>query len=139
MMTSTEAELRDYDRARIKAGLFSLFWAVISDRRKRGKYTMKEFAAAVGRDKSAVSRWFSDPPNWRLETAADIANALGIDVEFRARERATGRIFTSSGALDASANVRFNPTPSSATMSGRSAITYVPPLTVPSDTDRKVA
>jgi transcriptional regulator with XRE-family HTH domain len=98
-MKRTEADFRDYDRARIKSGLFSLFWAVIADRRKHGKYTMKEFADAVGRDKSAVSRWFSDPPNYRLETAADIASALGVDLEFRARDRATGRMFTPSGPL----------------------------------------
>lgn len=98
-MKRTEADFREYDRTRIKTGLFSLFWAIISDRRKSGRYTMKEFAETVGRDKSAVSRWFSDPPNWRLETAADIASALGVDIEFRARDRATGRIFTPSGPL----------------------------------------
>ncbi len=95
--TDSEKTLRDYDRGLLKSGLTSLFWAVVQDRKRRGKYTMLDVARAVGKDKSAVSRWFSSAPNWRLETVADIASALDLDLEFQARERTTGRIYTASG------------------------------------------
>ena len=95
--TTRDLVLRDYDRGLLKSGLTSLFWAVIMDRKRRGKYTMLDVARATGKHKSAVSRWFSSPPNWRLETVADIASALDLDLEIRARDRATGQIFTASG------------------------------------------
>lgn len=89
----------EFDRDRLRSDLFSLFWAVISDRKKRGKYTLKEVAIATKRDKSAVSRWFASPPNWQLNTVADIASALDLDLEFRARERSTGRVYCGSGLV----------------------------------------
>ncbi|MDP3635556.1 helix-turn-helix transcriptional regulator [Phenylobacterium sp.] len=97
--TDSEKTLRDYDRGLLKSGLTSLFWAVVQDRKRRGKYTMLDVARAVGKDKSAVSRWFSSAPNWRLETVADIASALDLDLEFQARERTTGRVYTASGVV----------------------------------------
>ena len=102
MKTPSEPDmLRDYDRSLLKSSLLSLFWAVISDRRGRGKYTLQQVADSVGTDKSVVSRWFAKPPNWRLDSVSDVASALGLDLEFRARERATGRIFSPSGHVDA--------------------------------------
>lgn len=94
---STEEALRDYDRALIKSGVVSLFWTAIADKKRRGKYTLQNLADALGKNKSTVSRWFSKPPNWQLETIADIASALDMDIEIRARDRSTGRIFTPSG------------------------------------------
>jgi DNA-binding phage protein len=100
--TDNRNVLRDYDRGLLKSGLTSLFWAVVQDRKRHGRYTMTDVARAVGKDKSAVSRWFSSTPNWRLETVADIASALDLDLEFQARDRTTGRIYTASGMVTSS-------------------------------------
>ena len=104
-------EDREYDRALLKSGLLSLFWGVIQDRRRRGKDTLQEVAHALGRDKSTVSKWFSDPPNWRLETMADVASALDLDLDFTARDRVTGQVYSASGpvAAPAAGTVKFTP------------------------------
>jgi hypothetical protein len=93
-----EQRLLEYDRAMLRSAFVSLFWAAVSERKRRGKYTLQMLADRLGTDKSGVSRWFSkDPPNWRIDTISDIANALDLDVELRATDRITGTIFASSG------------------------------------------
>jgi transcriptional regulator with XRE-family HTH domain len=95
-----ERRLREYDRAMLRSAFVSLFWAVISERKQRSRYTLQKFADKLGRHKSAVSRWFSkDPPNWSVDTISDIAKALDLAIELRAADRVTGQIFTSSGIL----------------------------------------
>ena len=89
--------VNDYDRGMLRAAIASLFWAVIADRRKQG-YKLKDLADALGCDKSQVSRWFSnDPPNWQIDTIADISSALDLDLRIEAIERKTGRRFSASG------------------------------------------
>ena len=102
MPDETTEFMRDYDRLRLRKGLVSLFWAVISDRRKRGRYTLKTVADALGKDKSAISRWFGLAPNWRLDTVADIASALDLDLEIQARDRVTGWCYESAGVIKTS-------------------------------------
>jgi hypothetical protein len=58
-----------------------------------------------------VSRWFKGDPNWTVNTIANIANALNVDLEIKARDRKTGVIYTPSGVQVATvsqpaANVR---------------------------------
>jgi hypothetical protein len=93
-----EQRLLEYDRAMLRSAFVSLFWAAISDRKRRGKYTLQMLADKLGTNKSSVSRWFSkDPPNWGIDTISDVASALQLDMEIRARDRITGAVFTSSG------------------------------------------
>lgn len=68
-------------------------------RRKRDKYKLQSLADAMKRDKSEVSRWFSKPPNWQLNTISDIANALDLEIEIRARERSTGVVYAPYGVV----------------------------------------
>lgn len=92
--------MRDYDRMFFSESVISLFWAVIKDKRKRGKFTLQSVADAAGVDKSKISRDFSGAPNWQLNTMVDYASALGIDLEIRARDRQTGAIITPSGPVE---------------------------------------
>jgi hypothetical protein len=78
----------------------SLFWAVIKERRKSGKYTLQSVADAAGVDKAKVSKDFSGTPNWKSNTIVDYAGALGVDLEIRARDRTTGAIITPSGPIE---------------------------------------
>ena len=104
-MKRTEPKRRrllEYDRAMLRAAFVSLFWGAITEHKRRGKYTLQMLADKLGRNKSGVSRWFSrNPPNWGVDTISDIANALDLEIEIRATDRITGRVFTSSGILAA--------------------------------------
>jgi hypothetical protein len=92
---SKSKQLREYDRHMLRSAFVSLFWGVIADRRKRGKFTFQELANAVGTNKSVVSRWFSKPhPNWRVDTISDIAGALNLEILVQARDRLKGTIYT---------------------------------------------
>jgi hypothetical protein len=97
-----ERRLLEYDRAMLRAAFVSLFWGAITEHKRRGKYTLQMLADKLGRNKSGVSRWFSsNPPNWGVDTISDIANALDLEIDIRATDRITGRVFTSSGILAA--------------------------------------
>jgi hypothetical protein len=88
----------------MRSAFVSLIWAVIVARRKRlGGFQMKELVAAKAGDKSQVSRWFSDPnrPNWTLNTFADVAAALDLEIEVVATERSTGAKFAAHGPISA--------------------------------------
>lgn len=98
-----EKRLAEYRRAMLRGSLVSLFWAVIEHKRETTKYTMSALAKKIGRDKSALSRWFSDErPNWTADTVADIAGALGVEISISARDRSTGAIFTPQGLVSSS-------------------------------------
>ena len=88
---SPEARLRDYDRTMLRSAFVSIFWNAITERRRREKFTLQELARRVGTNKSAASRWFSGSlPNWTLDTVADIAGALDLDLRIEALDRKTG-------------------------------------------------
>ncbi|MFM9862464.1 MAG: helix-turn-helix domain-containing protein [Micropepsaceae bacterium] len=98
-MTPKQARrLRDYDRGMLRSAFVSLFWSVVSERRRRGDFTLQALAKKIGRDKSAMSRWFSGTPNWTLDTIADLAGALDLELRVEARERTTGMVFGARGA-----------------------------------------
>jgi hypothetical protein len=91
--------LAEYDRVLFAESVVGLFWAAIKERRKSGKYPLQALADATGIDKGKISRDFSSAPNWRLSTVVDIANALDLDLEIRARSRETGQTLTPSGPV----------------------------------------
>ena len=93
---------RGFSEEMLRASYVSLFWGVIAERRRRGVFTLQSLADALGIDKSGVSRWFSgDAPNWELNTVADIAEVLGVDLQApTAVERSTGHVFTPAGVQD---------------------------------------
>jgi hypothetical protein len=96
--TTDPKRLQNYRRQMLRSSFVSLFWSVIQHRRNTGKLQLQEVAHRLGRDKSVVSRWFSpDPPNWTLDTVADIAGALDVDLRIEAVERSTGLVFSPSG------------------------------------------
>jgi transcriptional regulator with XRE-family HTH domain len=90
--------LRAYDRGILRSSFVSLFWAVITERRKKGTYTLVQLAKQLGANKAEVSRWFKGEPNWTLGTIANIANALDVDLRVQAIDRSSGQVFTPAGA-----------------------------------------
>jgi transcriptional regulator with XRE-family HTH domain len=89
--------LRTYDRAMFRSAARSLFWGIFAERRKETGITFESLAKAAGSTKHEVSRWFNGDPNWTLNTMANIANALNVDLKLEAIDRATGKAFTASG------------------------------------------
>ena len=97
MAQDQNERLRAYDRALFSESISSLFWGVIRERRKHGKFTNQSIADAAGVDKAKLSRDFSGARNLTTHTIVNYASALGVDLEIRARDRETGAIFTSRG------------------------------------------
>jgi hypothetical protein len=91
------SEERKYRRLMLRSLFSSLFWGVVAARKRREGFLLQSLANATGRDKSQVSRWFSSNPNWTLDTIADVAQALDLELQIEARERSTGMIFTPYG------------------------------------------
>jgi transcriptional regulator with XRE-family HTH domain len=105
--------LREYDRKMLRSTFVSLFWGVISERRRRSKFTLQSLADKLGTDKSAVSRWFSgELPNWTVDKIADVAGVLDLELRIEATDK-SGSVFTASGAITQSAT----PSPTSLTSS----------------------
>jgi|GEM_PF-1558577 len=94
---------RMHDRQMLRAAFQSLFLSVIQARKTASGYQLQQLAADTGNIKSTVSRWFSsDPPNWQIDTMADIADALDLELILQARDRKTGELHTPLGIVTAS-------------------------------------
>lgn len=88
---------RDFDREMLKSSVISLFAGIVDFKKKRGKYSYQQLADSLGKDKSAVSRWFNSQPNLELHTISDIAGALDVEIRIEAVDRASQVVFTPSG------------------------------------------
>lgn len=101
MKKSKSAEpRREYDREIFRSSVVSLFSNLIAIRRKQVGFTFTALAEKLGINKSAPSRWFAgDKPNWEANTMADIANALGVELEIYARDIKTGQRFAPYGPI----------------------------------------
>jgi transcriptional regulator with XRE-family HTH domain len=86
-----------FDRGMLRSAFLSIFWAVISERKKAEGFTFQTFAKKIGSTKHEVSRWFNGDPNWTINTIASIANALNLDLRITAVDRTTGQVYTPSG------------------------------------------
>lgn len=91
--------LRLYDRAMLRSMFSSLMWSAIMGKRKEHKLTLVGLANALSVDKSVISRWFAGRtrPNWQVNTIADLAHVLDLEIEVTARDRSTGIIYTAAG------------------------------------------
>jgi len=87
-----------YDRGMLRSAFKSLFWGIISEKKKQsGGFTLKNLAQDTSTSKHEVSRWFSGDPNWTINTVANLANALNVELRISAIDRSTGVVFTPSG------------------------------------------
>jgi hypothetical protein len=96
--TRFDEERREFLRERLRSDFVSMFWSAIEQRKLRGEFKMQQLADALGRDKSVVSKWFSnEPSNWQLDTIADIADALDLEIAVTAKERHSHTLHTPYG------------------------------------------
>jgi transcriptional regulator with XRE-family HTH domain len=97
--------VREYSRGMLRSAFVSLFWGIIMERKKRGSFTLQALAKALSTNKGEVSRWFNGDPNWTINTIANVADALDVELRIQAIDRKSGEVFTPSG-LQVSAGVR---------------------------------
>lgn len=120
-MTETNHDLREYDRGMFRSGLVSLFWTVITERKKAPSgFTLQSLAEKLGVNKGQVSRWFNGLPNWEANTIADISDALEVDLQIVARDRRNGRFYSASGVY-APTSTASVPLPGNVTNTGQSS------------------
>lgn len=100
---------REFGRQMLRSEFVSAFWAVITERKTKEKFTLTKLAEKLSRNKSVVSRWFSNNPNWELDTISDIAHALEVDVSITLRDKANGEVFDATGkrAVESSSNASY--------------------------------
>src|SRR5262245_36246431 len=90
---------REYQRGMLRAAFGSLFWSALVQRKRDNRgFNQSTLAQELGVDRSVVSKWFAGEPNWRIDTIADLAVALDLELVIRARNRKTGRIHTAFGS-----------------------------------------
>lgn len=90
---------RELNRAAVRSAVASVFAAVITERKRAGGFTFVQLANRLGVGKAVVSRWFSRDTNWEINTIADIADALDIDLNITATDRNNGTTFAPSGKV----------------------------------------
>jgi Helix-turn-helix len=95
------SRLVQYDRAMLRSAFCSMFWGVISERRETGQLILAGLADALGIHKSVISKWFTgrSRPNWEINTIADLAHVLDLELDIKATDRNTGRVYTPSGVV----------------------------------------
>lgn len=87
-----------FERGVLRAAFRSLFWAVINEKKKQpGGYKLVDLANMMSVSKHEVSRWFNGDPNWTVNSLANIATALNVEIQVQAVDKATGRIITPAG------------------------------------------
>lgn len=93
---------RRLDRELLRSSFVSLFWLAFTDKKKRENYTLTQLAENTFNDKGRVSRSFNGLPNWEIDTIADYADELDLDLTITATHRKTGDVYTDHGVKRAS-------------------------------------
>jgi transcriptional regulator with XRE-family HTH domain len=83
-----------------------MLWGAFDARRKSEGFRFQDLADATGTNKGQVSRWFSGLPNWTLNTISDIAEALDLEIEVRARHRVKGHVYLPNAVLQPKATTK---------------------------------
>ncbi len=79
-------ELIAYDQQMLRSNFVILFWRAFEKRRDEDGYSLTQLAQDLGKDKSVISRWFKGDPNWTVDTIAEIASVMGLELCVDARE-----------------------------------------------------
>jgi transcriptional regulator with XRE-family HTH domain len=90
-------EERKYRRLSLRSLFTSVLWCAFTHQKKTNGLTLTRLAEKTGRKQQQVSRWFSSNPNWTLDSIADVAEALNLELRIEAKDKSTGMIFTPYG------------------------------------------
>lgn len=70
-----------YYQQRLRNRAFEAVLAYFEQRAVQEGLTKKELARRLGKDPSQITRWFSGPGNWTLDTVSDLLLAMGAEPE----------------------------------------------------------
>lgn len=83
--TSKNRRLTDreifYFRQRHRNRVFQSVVAFFAQEAEKRSLTKSEIAEALGKDRSQITRWFSGPGNWELDTISDLLLAMGAEMD----------------------------------------------------------
>lgn len=68
-------------RQRHKNKVFQTVVAYFAQQAEREGLTKKELAARLQKDPSQITRWFSGPGNWTLDTISDLLLAMNAEMK----------------------------------------------------------
>ena len=69
-----------YCRERLRNRIFDCVIKALADRAAMGGTTRASVAKRLGKDPAQVSRWFSGPSNWTIDTISDLMLALNAEL-----------------------------------------------------------
>lgn len=73
-----------YYRQRYRNRVFSAVARLFSERAKTEGLSKKELAFRLGKEPAQITRWFSGPSNWTLDTVSDLLLAMGAEFDHTA-------------------------------------------------------
>ena len=86
MTKTTEEKISDFDlayfRRRQQNRAFEAVYSHFLNVAKKEKLTKKALAQRLGKDPAQITRWFSGPGNWTMDTVSDLLLAIGAELEF---------------------------------------------------------
>lgn len=71
-----------YFRGRLRHRLYDLIIREFLRQEKAQGLTRGEVARRIGRNPAQITRWFSTPSNWTLDTISDLMVAMGTEPDF---------------------------------------------------------
>jgi hypothetical protein len=72
-----------YYRQRQKNRVFTQLVEFFAEEAERRGITKKELAEAIAKDPAQITRWFSAPSNFEMDTLSDILLALGAEMDHK--------------------------------------------------------
>ena len=68
-------------RQRLKNKIFQSILAYFNDLAKEQGLTKKDLATLLNKDPAQITRWFSGPKNWTLDTISDLLLAMDAEIK----------------------------------------------------------
>lgn len=72
-----------YFRQRLKNRIFQSAIAFFAEKAESQGLTKREVALRLSKDPAQITRWFSGPGNWTLETVSDLLLAMDSELDCR--------------------------------------------------------
>jgi hypothetical protein len=69
-----------YYRERQRNRVFEVVWLEFVNQSETNGLTKKAIAERLGKNPSQITRWFSGPANWELDTTSDLMLAMGCEM-----------------------------------------------------------
>jgi hypothetical protein len=76
---------QSYYQQRFRNRAFEEVLAFFAHRAEQENLTKRLLAKRLGKDPSQITRWFSGPSNWTLDTISDLLLAMRAELEVRVR------------------------------------------------------